>query len=156
MKLDHDLDPPQTGEAPQMGCQFHIAIPGQQRPHTGPPSPGHPGTVAAIFWGAVNWLLDAAALWVLLAAFGYRADPGQLLLVYGLVGILSLVPITPGGLGIVEGVMVPLLVALGSTSQIAILGVIAWRLLQFWMPMPLGAVSALSLLARPRLRRETA
>ena len=111
---------------------------------------------AAVFWGAINWLLDAAALWVLLNAFGYRADPGQLLLVYGLVGILSLVPITPGGLGIVEGVMVPLLVALGSTYQIAILGVIAWRLLQFWMPMPLGALSALSLLARPRLRRETA
>ena len=107
---------------------------------------------AAIFWGAINWLLDAAALWVMLAAFGYRADPGQLLLVYGLVGILSLVPITPGGLGIVEGVMVPLLVALGSTYQIAILGVIAWRLLQFWMPMPLGALSALSLLARRPLR----
>ena len=105
---------------------------------------------AAIFWGAVNWLLDAAALWVLLAAFGYRADPGQLLLVYGLVGILALVPITPGGLGIVEGVMVPLLVALGSTYQIAILGVIAWRLLQFWMPMPLGALSALSLLLKPK------
>lgn len=107
---------------------------------------------AAIFWGAVNWLLDAAALWVLLAAFGYRADPGQLLLVYGLVGILAIVPITPGGLGVVEGVMVPLLVALGSTYDIAVLGVIAWRVLQFWMPMPLGALSALSLLARPRAK----
>ena len=106
--------------------------------------------VAAIIWGALNWILDAAALWVLLAAFGYRADPGQLLLVYGLVGILSLIPITPGGLGVVEGVMVPLLVALGATSQVALLGVIAWRLLQYWMPMPLGALSALSLLARPR------
>jgi uncharacterized protein (TIRG00374 family) len=111
---------------------------------------------AAVFWGAVNWLLDAAALWVLLAAFGYAAAPGQLLLVYGLVGILAIVPITPGGLGVVEGAMVPLLVALGSTSEVAILGVIAWRLLQFWMPMPLGALSALSLLARPRARRATA
>jgi uncharacterized protein (TIRG00374 family) len=111
---------------------------------------------AAVFWGAVNWLLDAAALWVLLAAFGYAAAPGQLLLVYGLVGILAIVPITPGGLGVVEGAMVPLLVALGSTSEVAILGVIAWRLLQFWMPMPLGALSALSLVARPRARRATA
>jgi len=104
---------------------------------------------AAVFWGAVNWLLDAAALWVLLAAFGYAAAPGQLLLVYGLVGILAIVPITPGGLGVVEGAMVPLLVALGASSEIAILGVIGWRLLQYWMPMPLGALSALSLLARP-------
>jgi len=104
---------------------------------------------AAVVWGALNWLLDAAALWVLLAAFGYAADPGQLLLVYGLVGILAVVPITPGGLGVIEGVMVPLLVALGSTYQTALLGVIAWRLFQFWMPMPLGALSALSLLGWP-------
>jgi uncharacterized protein (TIRG00374 family) len=104
---------------------------------------------AAVVWGALNWILDAAALWVLLAAFGFRAAPGQLLLVYGLVGILALIPITPGGLGVVEGVMVPLLVALGSAYQVAILGVIAWRLLQYWMPMPLGALSALSLLVRP-------
>jgi uncharacterized membrane protein YbhN (UPF0104 family) len=47
---------------------------------------------------------------------------------------------------------VPLLVALGATYQTALLGVIAWRLLQFWMPMPLGALSALSLLARPRAK----
>jgi uncharacterized membrane protein YbhN (UPF0104 family) len=120
----------------------NVAVLARDRPRFG----------AAILWGALNWILDAAALWVLLAAFGYRADPGQLLLVYGLVGILALVPITPGGLGVVEGVMVPLLVALGATNQVAILGVIAWRLLQFWMPMPLGALSAISLLARPRAK----
>jgi len=112
--------------------------------------------VTAVFWGALNPILDAATLWVLLAAFGYAADPGQLLLVYGLVGILAIVPITPGGLGVVEGVMVPLLVALGASYQTALLGVIAWRLLQFWMPMPLGALSAVSLLAWPnRPRRST-
>ena len=116
-----------------------------------PPSPSIVvAFAAAMFWGAVNWLLDDAFPRVLLAAFGYRADPGQLLRAYGLVDILAIVPITPGGLGVVEGVMVLLLVALGSTYQVAILGVIARRLLQFWMPMPLGALSAISLLARRR------
>src|ERR1700690_1555662 len=30
MKFDHDLDPPQAGKAPKMGCEFHIAVPGEQ------------------------------------------------------------------------------------------------------------------------------
>jgi hypothetical protein len=108
---------------------------------------------AAVFWGAVNWLLDGAALWVLLAAFGYRAEPGALLLAYGLVCILGLLPITPGGIGIVEGVMVPMLVAIGASPEVAVLGVVSWRLIQFWMPMPLAALSALLLVARPQVSR---
>jgi uncharacterized protein (TIRG00374 family) len=103
---------------------------------------------AAVFWGAVNWLLDGAALWVLLAAFGYRAEPGPLLLAYGLVCILGLLPITPGGIGIVEGVMVPMLVAIGAGPETAVLGVVAWRLIQFWMPMPLSALTATALMLR--------
>src|SRR5262249_42691905 len=31
MKLDHDLDPAEPGEAPQMRRQLHIAVPGEQR-----------------------------------------------------------------------------------------------------------------------------
>ncbi|MES1212505.1 MAG: lysylphosphatidylglycerol synthase transmembrane domain-containing protein [Leifsonia sp.] len=107
---------------------------------------------AAVFWGAVNWLLDGAALWVLLAAFGFRAEPGPLLLVYGLVCILGLLPITPGGIGIVEGVMVPMLVAIGAAPEVAVLGVVSWRLIQFWMPMPLSALTALALMLRSSRR----
>ena len=107
---------------------------------------------AAVFWGAVNWLLDGAALWVLLAAFGYRAEPGPLLLVYGLVCILGLLPITPGGIGIVEGVMMPMLIAIGAGPEVAVLGVVSWRLIQFWMPMPLSALTALALMLRPARR----
>jgi uncharacterized protein (TIRG00374 family) len=102
---------------------------------------------AAVFWGLINWLLDAAALWVFLTAFGFDPSPGHLLLGYGLAGILAIVPITPGGLGVVEGVLVPTLIALGSPHGAAVLGVTAWRLVQFWMPIPLGGVSALSLVA---------
>jgi uncharacterized protein (TIRG00374 family) len=107
-----------------------------------------------VIWGLTNWLLDIAALWVFVAAFGYRLTPGQLLLAYGLASIVALVPVTPGGLGVIEGVLVPTLVTLGSPYAIAVLGVTSWRLVQFWMPIPLGGVSAISLLAGPlRVRR---
>ncbi len=110
----------------------------------------------ALFWGAVNWPLDIAALWVFLAAFGYHGPTGQRMLIYGLTGILAIVPITPGWVGIIEGVMVPLLIASGAAPGAALLGVVAWRLVQFWMPIPVGGLSGLSLLAWPgRPRRST-
>jgi hypothetical protein len=102
----------------------------------------------AVLWGTANWLLDAAALWVLLIAVGYRGSAGELLLAYGLTGIIALVPITPGGIGVVEGVLVVLLVSFGSPHTVAVLGVTAWRLVQYWMPIPLGALAAGSLLVR--------
>ena len=92
-----------------------------------------------------NWLLDAAALGVLFAAFGHPLGLGPLLTVYGVGSILALLPITPGGLGIVEGVLVPATVAFGAPHSTAVLAVIGWRLLQYWLPIPLSLLAYLSL-----------
>ncbi len=91
--------------------------------------------VFAVGWASFNWLLDATALWVLLLAFGYQDNIGTLLLVYGLASILGMLPITPGGLGIVEGVLVPALVGFGAPHGIALLGVVAWRVIEYWLPI---------------------
>jgi uncharacterized protein (TIRG00374 family) len=96
-------------------------------------------------FAAANWLLDAAALWVLLAAFGHNLGIGPLLTVYGVGSILAMLPLTPGGLGIVEGVMVPALIGFGTPAGVALLGVIGWRLVEFWLPIPLGAAAYASL-----------
>lgn len=96
-------------------------------------------------WAAANWLLDAASLWVFLTAFGYAAAPDALLVAYGIANVLAALPLTPGGLGIVEGVSVPLLVGFGAPAAPALLGVVAWRLVNFWLPIPIGAASYLSL-----------
>ncbi|MCU1345120.1 MAG: hypothetical protein JWL70_1386 [Acidimicrobiia bacterium] len=101
--------------------------------------------VHALGWAAANWVLDAGSLWVFLAAFGYRISVDGLLVSYGLANVLAAIPITPGGLGIVEGVLTPSLVGFGAPRGIAILGVISWRLVNFWAPVPLGATTYLSL-----------
>jgi len=95
--------------------------------------------VRAVGWAAANWLLDAAALFVFLAAFGHVENPDGLLVAYGLANVLAAIPITPGGLGIVEAVLVPALVGFGSARGVAVLGVIAYRLVNFWLPIPVGA-----------------
>ncbi len=101
--------------------------------------------VEAVGWGAANWLLDAAALWVVLAAAGHEADPLTLFVAYALAGVLGVLPVTPGGVGIVEGVLVPSLVAGGATTQVALVGVLGWRLVSYWLPIPLGALTWLTL-----------
>lgn len=102
-------------------------------------------TFAALGYAAVNWALDAAALWLMLVAFGATIRPGPLLAAYGLAAIIALLPLTPGGLGLVEGVTVPALVAFGVAAPSALLGVLGWRVLEYWLPMPVGALCYLSL-----------
>jgi hypothetical protein len=100
----------------------------------------------AIGWAAANWLLDAASLWVCLAAFHTLLSPVYLLVAYGLANILAVIPITPGGLGVVEGVLVPSLVGFGVPNKsIALLAVLIYRFFNFWLPIPVGGLSYLSL-----------
>lgn len=94
---------------------------------------------------ALNWLFDAVALWILLSAFGYTLSVGELLMAYGLANILEMLPLTPGGIGIVEGVLIPSLVGFGVPGTIALISVVGWRLFEYWLPIPFSAVSYLSL-----------
>jgi uncharacterized protein (TIRG00374 family) len=107
-------------------------------------------------WAALNWILDAASLWVFLAAFGYSIGPDGLLVAYGLAYVVAAIPVTPGGLGVVEAVLTSMLVAFGATRGIAVLGVVAYRLVNFWLPIPLGAAAYLSLRVGRPYREEVA
>jgi hypothetical protein len=103
------------------------------------------GLRASASWAAGSWLLDAASLWVFLAAYGHRVTPVGLLVGYGLANLLAIVPISPGGLGVIEGVLIPSLVGFGTPRAIAVLGVVSWRLFNFWAPIPAAGVCYLSL-----------
>lgn len=111
----------------------------------------------AVLWAGANWLLDAASLFVFLAAFGHIENPDGLLVAYGLAYVVAAIPVTPGGLGVVEGVLVPTLVGFGAAHEVAILGVICYRFVNFWLPIPVGAGAFLSIRApggKVRNRRE--
>jgi hypothetical protein len=103
--------------------------------------------VQALVWAALNWILDAGSLWVFVRAFGHWVNPDGLLVAYGLANVLAAIPITPGGLGVVEATLGSLLVGFGTTSAVATLGVISYRLVQFWAPIPVGGLAYLSLQA---------
>jgi len=99
----------------------------------------------AFTWAALNWLLDATCLWVFLWSFGAVVSPIDLLVAYGLANVLAAIPITPAGLGIIEGVLITTLVGFGVPHSQAILAVLAYRLVNFWIPIPLGGAAYASL-----------
>lgn len=98
-----------------------------------------------VFWATANWLLDAAALWVFLRAFGTAVNPINLIVAFGVAGVLAAIPITPGGLGLVETALPTLLIGFGVPGGEATIAVLGWRLVQFWMPIPLGGLAYASL-----------
>jgi uncharacterized protein (TIRG00374 family) len=78
------------------------------------------------------------SLWCFVHAFGHGLGPVGLVVAYGLANVAAALPFTPGGLGVVEGILVPTLVAFSTPRGIAILGVLSYRLVSFWLPIPIG------------------
>jgi len=99
----------------------------------------------SLTWASLNWLLDAASLWCFVAAFGRFVNPVELFAAYGIANIAGVLPITPAGLGVVDSVAPLLLVSFGVTRSVATLGVLGWRLVNFWLPIPAGAAAYVSL-----------
>lgn len=103
----------------------------------------------ALQWAALNWLFDAASLWFFIFAFGHVTSPIDLMVSYGLANVLAVIPLTPAGLGVIEGVLIPTLVGFHVPKYVAIVGVLGYRLFNFWLPIPVGGLSYLSFRLSP-------
>jgi uncharacterized protein (TIRG00374 family) len=96
---------------------------------------------ASLTWASLNWLLDAASLWCFVAAFSRLVNPVELFAAYGVANVAGALPVTPAGLGVIDSVTPLLLVSFGVTRSVATLGVLSWRLVNFWLPIPAGAIA---------------
>ncbi|MBV9837932.1 MAG: flippase-like domain-containing protein [Solirubrobacterales bacterium] len=92
------------------------------------------------------WGFDIAALWAALHAFGSPPPVPAIVMAYFIGQLANVLPI-PGGVGGVEGGTIGALLAFGAQGSVALLGVLAYRLISFWLPTIPGA------LAYFRLRR---
>jgi uncharacterized protein (TIRG00374 family) len=78
-----------------------------------------------------------------LRATGSHPRPSLVLLAYAVAGIIALLPITPGGLGIVEASLTGMLVLAGVDSGNAFLATLTYRLAAYWLPLLAGPVAYL-------------
>ncbi len=83
--------------------------------------------------------LQGLLLWACLALVGASVNPAQVLAAFALERLLSVVVITPGGLGVVEVGMTSMLVAFGGAPAAAAAGVLLFRAFTFALEIPVGA-----------------
>jgi hypothetical protein len=112
------------------------------------------GGVRVAGWALANWLSDAAALWLVFAAFGELLHPGVLFVGYGLANLINALPeLTPGWLGVMESALAAAYAALGVSAGVAIMAVLAYRLVSYWLPVGVGLIPGLKMLrAAPGLQ----
>ena len=104
------------------------------------------------YWGGVfgfplYWLGQLVTLYAGLRAFDAHIGPAALLVGYATGYVASALPLPVGGSGGIDAAMTFALSAVGVPLGTALLGVVAYRLFAFWLPL----VPALVIL--PRLRR---
>ena len=92
----------------------------------------------AILLGTGRLGFDYGCLLAALWATGARPQPSLVLLAYSAAGVLALFPITPGGLGIVEGSLSGLLILAGVRPSAAFLATLAYRVASYWLPLLAG------------------
>ena len=81
---------------------------------------------------------DFGCLLAALRATGADPRPSLVLLAYSAAGIVALLPLTPGGLGIVEASLGGLLVLAGVDAGSAFLATLAYRIASYWLPLLAG------------------
>jgi len=96
---------------------------------------------------------DYGCLLAALHATGAGPRPSLVLLAYSAAGIIALLPLTPGGLGIVEASLSGLLILAGVRPSSALLATLAYRIASYWLPLLAGPPAYL--LYRHRYGRPT-
>lgn len=87
-------------------------------------------------------LLQMVLLWSCLVALQVNVSIGAVVAAYAIERLLTLVPLTPGGVGVVETSATAVLVGFGADPAGALAGVVLFRVFSFLIEIPLGAVVA--------------
>jgi uncharacterized protein (TIRG00374 family) len=101
-------------------------------------SPSAMQLTAATVFSLLNWLFDCGCLVLSFLALGVGIPWGVLLLAYGASQLAASLPITPGGLGVVDGSLSIGLVAYGGDQASTVAVVLLYRIMSFWAQLPIG------------------
>ena len=109
-----------------------------------------PGQYAIAFALSLrNWGADCMCLITSIKAAGANVPWHGILLVYCLAVTAGSTGITPGGLGVIEVTMTAGLVGAGLPAKSALVGVLVYRAVSFWLVVAIGWIVAARLAKRP-------
>lgn len=95
----------------------------------------------ALLASAGKWVFDYLTLVFALAAVGERPNVALVLVAYSAASLLGQIPLTPGGLGVVEAGLTGALALIGVNGGAAVLATLAYRLFNYWLYLPAGAIA---------------
>lgn len=101
-------------------------------------------------FAVVNWLTDLLCLASAARAFGLPVGLVTLAGIYLGVQLVRQIPITPGGIGLIETGLLAGLASAGAPGATAAAVVLTYRLLSCWLVLPIGGLSWLALRRSPR------
>jgi uncharacterized protein (TIRG00374 family) len=85
-----------------------------------------------------RWMFDLLALMTAVTAVGAHPRFSLVLLAYVAAQLLAQIPITPGGIGVVEAGLTATLVLAGVEGGDAAVATLAYRLVSYWLMLPAG------------------
>ncbi|HEY4096048.1 MAG TPA: flippase-like domain-containing protein [Baekduia sp.] len=88
-----------------------------------------------------RWLFDLLALVTAVVAVGVHPRFSLVLLAYVAAQLLAQIPLTPGGIGVVEAGLTATLVLAGAGPGDAAVATLAYRLVSYWLMLPAGLVA---------------
>jgi uncharacterized protein (TIRG00374 family) len=97
--------------------------------------------VLALIHATVNWSLDFACLAATATAFDINVSLVRLATVYFTVQLVRQIPISPGGMGVVEVALLAGLVSAGAAQGPAAATMLVYRLLSCWIIIPIGLLT---------------
>ena len=102
-------------------------------------------SVYAVLCGMLYWLGDITCFYFVFQAFGIHIGWGILIFSYCVSTILGVISAIPGGMGVTEGSMALILAGMGIPGTLALTATLVFRLFSFWIWIPIGFFSYLSL-----------
>lgn len=94
--------------------------------------------IKVLYFATMNWLLDAACLGAVIAAFGQPVPWRFLFAIYATGVGAAAIGITPAGIGIVEVAIAAALIRGGMTSTYAFPAALTYRAISCWLVMAVG------------------
>jgi putative heme transporter len=144
------------------------AVPANRAPATPPTATGQEPVVEPTVWGrlrgtlhetitlaravpsrqwarvvavaAVNWLTDLACLLAALQAVRLTVPARAVATAYLVIQLIRQIPVTPGGIGVIEASLIVALTTAGAAQAPAAAAVLVYRLLSCWTVLPIGLI----------------
>ncbi|MCR5026698.1 MAG: UPF0104 family protein [Methanobrevibacter sp.] len=88
----------------------------------------------------IVWIFEIFRVYVVFLAFGANISPIIIAEVFIIASLVGMIPLLPGGLGAVDGIMIAFYAVAGVSTSISAAATVIERLISFWMATILGLV----------------